>query len=869
MQSDLFPILEKRIKNFSTLSNLMKRVISLFFLAASFIRIDTVYAQTVLINPNSGFYSDSTVVELDFNVDSLSIFYTTDGSIPDTTDSSYLNSITIKNTQTIRWVAYTAGYLDTTYFNKIYFIDENTELPVLSLTTDPDNLFSNKRGIYVEGTNGIPGYCRDSPKNWNQDWERPARLDFFEKNRGEGFTIDAGIKIGGGCTRLYDQKSLDIYFRGDYGASKLEYQVFKDKPITSFDRLALRSGGQDWYRALIRNAATQSMVRDRMDLGYQAFKPVAVFINGEYWGIHMLREKQNEDFIESNYGYNENELDILATNANVKEGSADHYNAMIDFIKQNDITLSANYTWVSDQMDIDQYIDYQIAQIYWANGDWPANNIIFWRPQEVGGKWKWLLYDVDMSMGSHSRGVYNTNILKKLTTTSNTPYESPTWATFLFRSLIENDKFRNKFIQRYSMHIHTTFEPSRMMSFIDSTAALVESEIPRHMGRWSKSLRLGSNMNWEKHLTVIEDFISLRKQYAKSHLSEQFDLTRLNSLETIIQPAEAGKVYIENVRSDELEYGLIYNSVPTNIKAVSNPGYTFIGWGGALSGSEIETDITINENTSLTAYFKRNEINSTGVVINEINYRSEDNFNPEDWIEFYNNSDQTVDMSGWLFSDSGDGNEFIFKDNTQLFSGDYLVLARDSIKFEQSFPEVNNKTGYMNFGFSGDGESLQLSDNLGNIVDELTYNDKYPWPTEADGLGATLSLTNPGFDNSKGENWAASSGHGTPGKINESVFVNNEEDKDSELPSETRLDQNYPNPFNPVTVIKYSLKQSGLVKLKVFDLQGRLISEIENGMKSPGIYEVRWNASGYASGVYFYRLEVNGIVLTRKLTLIK
>ena len=103
-------------------------------------------------------------------------------------------------------------------------------------------------------------------------------------------------------------------------------------------------------------------------------------------------------------------------------------------------------------------------------------------------------------MGSHSRGVYDTNMLQKLTSTSNTEYENPTWATFLFRNLLKNQEFKNKFIQRYSMHIHTTFESSRMMTFIDSTANLIQSEIPRHMNRWTKSFRLGSNMDWEKHL---------------------------------------------------------------------------------------------------------------------------------------------------------------------------------------------------------------------------------------------------------------------------------------------------------------------------------------------------------------------------------
>ena len=105
--------------------------------------------------------------------------------------------------------------------------------------------------------------------------------------------------------------------------------------------------------------------------------------------------------------------------------------------------------------------------------------------------------------------------------------------------------------------------------------------------------------------------------------------------------------------------------------------------------------------------------------------------------------------------------------------------------------------------------------------------------------------------------------------MNDGIFVNNEENTESEIPSKTSLSQNYPNPFNPVTVIQFSLEQPGVAKLKVFDLQGRLISEITNSVKSAGTHQVRWDASNFASGVYFYQLETASTTITRKLTLIK
>ncbi len=867
LSSFLYYVLIKEIKSATVL--LIKQFLLSFLIILTFSQ-QALRAQQFTVAPESGFYNDSLIVEAIFD-NSLIVYYSVDGSLPDTSDFFYKNPVTIRNTKAIRFVGYTSDFQDTIYINRSYFINEGTELPVFSIITDPDNLFSAERGIYVEGINGIPGYCRETPKNWNQDWERPAYFEFFEKDRSEGFKIHAGIKIGGGCTRLYDQKSLDIFFRSEYGASKLDYPVFEDKPFKEFDRLALRSGGQDWYRALIRNAAAQSIVKNRMDLGYQAFKPVVVFINGEYWGIHMLREKQNEDFIESNYGFDENELDILSGgSANVKEGSADHYNAMLDYIRENDISEKEHYDWVSTQMDIDQYIDYYIAQIYMANGDWPANNIILWRPQQPNGKWKWLMYDVDMSMGSHSRGVSSTNILKKLTTTTSTPYESPPTATFLFRNLIKNQEFVNTLIQRYSMHMHSTFKPERMQFFVDSVAAIIESEIPAHGARWEKSMSLGSGMNWEKHLNLIKNFIDQRPVMARSHLYDLFDLVRLHSVKTNIEPTGAGEVFIEGVRADELEYGLIYQTVPFELKAAAKPGYTFTGWSGDVTGSEHSKELSITKNSVLTAHFKRNEITISGVVINEINYRSADTFNPEDWVEFYNNSGQVVDMSGWYFSDSDNTHRFTFREGTILDPDSYLVLTQDSSLFSPLFPEVQNRIGDMDFGLSGDGELVRLFDESGNIIDELTYNDKSPWPIEPDGLGATLSLSNPGFDNSKGKNWAASNGNGTPGRMNEGIFVGNESKNEyNDRATGVSLYQNYPNPFNPETIIEYNLGQPMFIKLSIFDLQGREVAIIEQGRKSSGLHQSIWNASEFASGVYFYRLEANGLFINRKLTLIK
>ena len=155
-----------------------------------------------------------------------------------------------------------------------------------------------------------------------------------------------------------------------------------------------------------------------------------------------------------------------------------------------------------------------------------------------------------------------------------------------------------------------------------------------------------------------------------------------------------------------------------------------------------------------------------GVVINEINYRSSDLFNPEDWLELHNPTNKTIAMGLWIFKDDNN-NVFTIPENTILSAGDFIVLCKDTAAFKSQFPKVTNFIGDFVFGLSGDGELLRLFDSNEQLVDMVEYNDIAPWPTEPDGTGPTLELINPSLENDMSSNWAASnSNNGTPGEIN-------------------------------------------------------------------------------------------------------
>ena len=160
------------------------------------------------------------------------------------------------------------------------------------------------------------------------------------------------------------------------------------------------------------------------------------------------------------------------------------------------------------------------------------------------------------------------------------------------------------------------------------------------------------------------------------------------------------------------------------------------------------------------------DVINAGVVINEINYNSLNNFDPDDWVEIYNSSNETIDLGSWLLKDDKDDHIFTIPLNTLLLPNQYLVFCTDTIKFTALFPDVNPYFGDLGFGLGGGGDIVRLFDYNGLLVDIVEYDDIAPWDTLADGSGPTLELNHPSLDNTLGENWSASQGHGTPGAVN-------------------------------------------------------------------------------------------------------
>ncbi|MCA9735642.1 MAG: CotH kinase family protein [Deferribacteres bacterium] len=808
-------------------------------------------------NLASGFYNGAQTLELSVESPESIIRYTLDGSLPTEAAALYVNSLPIDQTVVLRAREFRSSYMPGAVLTRTYLIDEPRNMPVVSLVTEPENLWSNETGIYVEGTNGVTGFCSNGPRNWNQPWERPVHLVFWEKDGITGFELDAGMQIGGGCTRLYQQKSLAIYARSEYGASKIEYPLFPDKNITSFNNLLLRNGGQDFYRTLFRDGFMQTLVKDQMDIDWQAYRPVVVYLNGEYWGIHGLREKHNEHYFAQNYGVDPDKIDLLVGNAEVKDGSATAYNALIDFVKNKDMSLSENYAFVLSQMDMNEYLNYVISEIYFANIDWPANNIKYWRPQSEAAKWRWMLYDTDLGFGAHPQGQYDSNTLENVTSEVQTYYANPTWSTLLFRRLLENETFRFEYIQRTAVYMETAFRLDRTLALIDSFQTLLAPEVPRQKLKWYKSMSFGNT--WEAQIDIMREFAEKRPGSMRSHISSKFGLSGTARLNVATNEEAGGQVFLNSVPVPANFSGLMFKDVPVLCKAVAAPGYRFVGWKGDYSESSDSLRILVSTTMQLQAQFE--PVGFAGfrnLKINEIMALNEAVVGDEagefdDWIELYNSGDAPINIAGLYFTDDlkvpgmwqipENGLE-----ETIVQPHGFLLLWADRQPAQGAL--------HVDFKLSGDGEALGIFIDTGDTlvcVDSLNFaaqQTNISWGRTPDG-GVTLqffTVPTPGSANSK------------PDFVAEQTITSGGID----------LAQNYPNPFHETTRLDYFISSPGRVQVTIFNSIGKHVTTLIDRQMPAGQHEIIWDGmdkefSRVAAGIYFCRLQVGEEVRLAKM----
>jgi hypothetical protein len=717
------------------------------------------YTQQPVFDPAPGFYPQGTMVTISAAGTGSEIHYTTNGNIPAISDPVFIQPFYLDSTAVIRARCFSSDGLLPGKTATSTFIRENRfEMPVISISTDSSNLWDYYTGIYVLGPNAEPWFPHFGANFW-QDWEKDCHVEYFEPQQMRAFDLDAGLSIHGGWTRGLDQKSFLIETHSYYDSSSIHYRLFSEKPIIDFEGIVLSNSGNDWMNTHIRDALMQrSMGHSKTD--YTAYQPSVVYLNGEYWGIYNIRERNNKDFIESNHGIPADSLDIIVNDGEVPEGTADAFWQMVNFITTHDLSVADNFNIASSYWNLENLADYFIAETYFVNNDWIGdwtNNIKLYRQRKQGSKWNYILWDLDFGLGLNSSYFEN-----KLAVAMSPPVPTP--HAEIFRRFLQNPEFRHYFINRYADLINTTFNYSSMQSILLDMQYGIDSEIPFAWQRW---FGYDGTNEWLGNLGYVTQFILNRKTYALQYINSTFDLQGQQMIKLSIEPGNAGTIKINTIYPPSLPWlGVYFKGNPVTITAVPAPGYQFLYWepNSYLNINDTSRSLTfdLTHYDTFKAVFSGNA-ESPKITVSEVNYNSHESIDAGDWIELHNYGDIELDLSDWHISDNAFYHDYEIPLLTRISPNGHLVIAEDTNLFHVQHPGISC-LGPLGFSLSNDHDLIALSDYKHDTILSFTYSDSVEWLKTCDGLGRTMELKEGSLDPGDPSNWFAGCMGGSPGQ---------------------------------------------------------------------------------------------------------
>ncbi len=458
-----------------------------------------------------GSYNNVTTMEIALSGEGA-IYYTLDGSVPTSSSFRYTEPFRIDKTTVVRSFSVVEGKVDSWITTSNYFINENHTLPVVNIATDPDNLWDWETGIYVLGPNASdkePYYGA----NFHQDWEKRANISFYDGNN-TGFSADCGLKIFGDWGRAEKKKSFQVKFRSKYGTSSIEYALFESQPeITEYSTLVVRSGSQDSTVAMMRDELLTAVAAGGMpSLLLQAQRHCVLYLNGEFWGIYILRERINAEFVAAHENVSPESVTLLKGTGLAEYGDNKEFMALKRYVSNHDMRVSEYYEYVKARLDFESTIDWFILEAYSGNKD--LSNVRYYKSTEADGKFHWILFDLDMAM------LTQTDPVGYMMRTSGIDSD----ITTMTRHLLKNDEFRDLFFTRLSLHCKTTLSTETVLAKIDELYRLMLPDMERDQKRWNRNLGY-----WQGCVQDLRDYVSKngveRVEKLKSSAISYFGLT--------------------------------------------------------------------------------------------------------------------------------------------------------------------------------------------------------------------------------------------------------------------------------------------------------------------------------------------------------
>jgi CotH protein. len=443
-----------------------------------------------IMSSEPGIYNDIKNLTVEIK-GSGTIYYTLDGSEPTKNSKVYNSPLVLSKTTVVRAISFESGKKASQIITASYIINEKHTMPVLSLSLPPLSF-------------------KTISNNPSSNFTMKAHAELYED--GKSFSIDCGMKLFGGQTRFIPKKSFSLKFNTKYGPSDLEYKVFDNRDATTYSTLVIRSGSQDSIYSMMRDELATSIMDDYGTVDVQAYKPVILYINGSYWGIYYIREKVDEEFVENHYDVDGANTNIMRVDGENTVGSNKFYINLSSYIRTHDMSKSESYEYVKTKLDIENFIDFWIGQLYVTNND-IVNMRFFNNPNVDNGKIKMIYYDFDWAFYNYSR-----DYLRWMTN----PNGLGEWGydNVIIRNLMTNKEFKKDFLERLSYNMKNVWTDENVMNRYNELYEILKPEMARNQKRW------GYTMNdWDKGLKELKNYIQKRRSNMLSNIKSYFGLT--------------------------------------------------------------------------------------------------------------------------------------------------------------------------------------------------------------------------------------------------------------------------------------------------------------------------------------------------------
>ena len=525
--------------------------------------------------------------------DSTIIRYTIDGSEPNESSPIFdKNGINVFDNTVLKAVMFKEGYVKSATTTRVFlFHGRAINIPIISLVMDHDDLYSDDYGII---SNNMTNQDRNN-------WRRPAVLDYFSRGGKTTYLhMPTEVRISGAWSREAALKSMIIYADKRFGTADYINAPFwstsrpEAKKVKSF---SIRNSGNDFGGSMFRDAVSQMIMGLNTDLDWMAAQPAIFYLNGEYKGIMNIRERGNEDNVWTHYDGLE---DItLLENGTLKEGDYQEFLDFEEFYSQPGHTLEE----YEERMDVVEFTNWMITNIYQSNTDFPGNNNVMWKPMTEDGRWRFIIKDVDRAFGiwGHS---YDEEYLKWVTRNPSNIGDGETanseYHTRLFRNLLDIPEYRDLFIDHFSVYMGDFLNSGYISSLIDWFAEQMEPE----WDAFSALYGTNSKSSWKNEISNMKSWATNRTESMYDQIQEFFDLgsqvkVRVNdkvSTPTFYQVKINGVPLTKGTLNGKLYTGREY----TFTADYNDTQYDIIGWnvitekpsGAKYTEQYLEEDLT-------------------------------------------------------------------------------------------------------------------------------------------------------------------------------------------------------------------------------------------------------------------------------------